>query len=170
MPNNQDQNQGQNQDQNHGRGQTEFIQGIVNTALEQANNYQSKNSNSGLNVRNINMRLTDVVLIILFVIATASGFITNYHKINSYIDSSKPKIEKLDQQVKTLQEFKLRTTVKLEECIERLDALEIRTKTTRKLSLDSSDQVQNIYSNVNNLMNQIEKLENNIERMEHENN
>jgi len=150
------------------QNQKEFIQDIVNTALEQANTFQSKNLNSGLNIRNVNIRMADVLIIVGFATTTVFAFTTNYYKINSYIDISKPKIEKLETSVKTFQEFKLETKLKLDNCS--IKKLEREIKMARKMSIDASNQVQDVYSHVNSLINKIEKLERQIEKLERQNN
>jgi len=144
-----------------------FITDIVNTALEQASIFQSqKSNNSKLNIRDINIRIVDVILIILFVMTTVFGYTTNYYKIRSYTINSKPKIEKLENQMSEFQIFKLETIGTLKSCKNMLTQLQKDTKFSKQISIDASDQVQNIYSNVNILINKIEKLEKQIAKIE----
>ena len=151
------------------QNQREYIENIVKTAITQANKYQSPDTNKTFNLRQINLRLADVVIIVGVIISVITAFTTNYFTITSYIDNSKKAIQKLEIQVKTIQTFKLETKMLLEKHKETLKRLESNTKLAQRTSIDASDQVQDVYSNVNTLLNKIDDLEDSIKELEKQN-
>lgn len=140
------------------------IEEIVERAISQANQYRSPNST--FNIRQISLQLTDVVIIIGTIIGIMLVFVANYFTIIDCISVSQKTIQELDKQIKSIQVFKIDTQTLLEKHKDALRHLENDTKQTKRISTETSHQVQDVYSNFNMLLKKIDDLERSIKKIE----